>query len=230
MTILSLSDKARFFPGLAMTDPQIEAVIARAEALAQGPDGAGRNLEIQQYVETHSTNVAYQTCFLSYFPILSEPAPVIKVRRSGQAEFGRIIPPQDWVTLTPDQYEIDQDSGEVRLLFGSTVSSEPGSYGNWTSNLNARATEAKVIYYSGFNFAADPAPYEVTQIKNAVAGIMLASTANPAYSQGVTQVSLGKFYSTAYGGVSRIGGKDAQNPAADYFTLLQKYKPRDYFV
>lgn len=230
MTILSLSDKTKFFPGLVMTDPQIEACIARAEALAQGPEGANRNLEIQQYTETQSVNLATQTCFLSYFPILSDPAPVIRVRRSGVAEFGRMIPPQDWVQLAPDQYEIDDSTGEVRLLFGTTVSSEPGFYGNWTRHLNARATEVKISYYSGFNFAADPPSYEITQIKNAVAGIMLATTANPAYSQGVTQFQLGKFYSTAYGGVSRIGGKDAKNPAADYFVLLQQYRPRDYFV
>jgi hypothetical protein len=230
MTILSLSDKTAFFPDLVLSDAQLEAAIRRAEVLAQGPNGANRNLEIQSYREVHSVNTADQTFFLSYFPILLEPAPVIEVRRSGNAEFGRVIPPQDWLTLASDQYEIDTESGEVRLKFGTTVNRSSGFYGDWTSNLNARATEARIAYYSGFNFAANPPPFEVTEIKNIVAGIMLATTANPAYSQGITQFSLGKFYSTAYGGVSRLGGKDAANPAADYLLSLQKYQPRNYFI
>jgi hypothetical protein len=167
MAILTLTDRALYFPDCPVSGAALVAAIARAQMTAESAKGCNRPLELQPYTETKKLNVATQTCKLSRVPIAISPLPVIEARQGKIKDgFGRHLPVGDWITLDAAGYELDLQTGLLSL----NVSSDRG----FSTGLGQLLTEIKATYTTGFDFTIDTP--QVQDIKAAVAAILLYQT------------------------------------------------------
>jgi hypothetical protein len=155
MGILTAADKPTYFPSVTQTGAALEGLLALAQALCESYYGANRPLELQQFKEIVSVNLAYRVAVLTYYPIATSPALAVEaiVASSGN-RFGRVIL-DVWSDLRSDEYRLDIETGEL-----------------WIAT---RAIQARATYTAGFNFGSS-AP-DVLNIK-AIAGQIVTYFAN----------------------------------------------------
>lgn len=179
MAILE-SDDPLIPPSLAsLGEPQLTNAIAQAQRMAESTMGAGRPLELTAFTEILPVSKVMQSAQLAYWPIASDPVPVIEIRQATTTVYGRAQGVSDWHTLSADEYILDAD-GKLNLQRGLT-----GSGFNRSALFNA--DEVRAMYTSGFDFSVSS--YEVDQIKGAIASIMVAQ-ATEQYQSGASKVSV----------------------------------------
>lgn len=228
--ILTVEDAEIYFPSLNLVGMELDAAIRSAQMMAESPQGANRSLEVRPYSETHTVAGADQTFMVTNFPLLSTPVPVVKVRSPQYLNFGRVIPATNWITLTPDQFMVDANLGEVQVALDSVFYAAPAL----RSAIGAREGanfDAQITYSSGFEFHDNPTP-EAKQIKQAVANILIYQNphalpeSQSLVASGASQFTLQGVYSVAYGGDAF---KRVQSGLLDTsLQVLAKYAPRSF--
>jgi hypothetical protein len=255
LAILTPTDLALLAPELDIDPGSILATIQQAQMIIEGPDGANRPLEIQEFTETPVLN-GRGFCKISRLPIIEgedtldeegevvtpNPTPVTVAIRGDRMihsfGFTGIANDNQWITLDPDYYEVDYVLGEIRLLWGnySTYSSW-GSYGrrsNYSTRPFRRPTqerhpaEMRITYTTGFDFQASNLSHEAQQIKYATAGI--AKLQQSPLISGLKQYNLNDFYSVTYGSDGAQMGATSQDRTLlqDLLMVVRKYRPREF--
>jgi hypothetical protein len=255
MAILTPTDLALLAPELDLDPGAIMSTIQQAQMIIEGPDGANRPLEIQEFTETPVLN-GRGFCKLSRLPIIEgqdtivdgvvtvpNPTPVTVAIRGERMmySFGFVTPLSDnqWVVLDPDYYEVDYDLGEIRLLWGNMSYSDWSSYGRrsyYSTRPFRRPTqerkpaELRVTYTTGFDFQAANLSHEAQQIKSAVAAVSKLQQ-SPLIS-GLRQYNLNDFYSVTYGSDGAQMGASSQERTLmqDLLMVVRKYRPREFAV
>jgi hypothetical protein len=254
MAILTPTDLALLAPELDLDPGAIMSTIQQAQMIIEGPDGANRPLEIQEFTETPVLN-GRGFCKLSRLPIIEgqdtivegvvtvpNPTPVTVAIRGERMMysfgFGAVSDNQ-WVVLDSDYYEVDYDLGEIRLLWGNMVYNNWSSYGrrsHYSTRPFRRPTqerkpaELRVTYTTGFDFQAANLSHEAQQIKSAVAAVSKLQQ-SPLIS-GLRQYSLNDFYSVTYASDGAQMGASSQERTLmqDLLMVVRKYRPREFAV
>lgn len=211
--ILSISD----FPNIQDFDA-LESAIRVAEILAQGVDGANRNLSIQEYTETFDLQ---SILFIpSIHPIVSVSQ--IQYRGIASSAFDLSYALAEWAIMAPNKYTVDVDAGEITLKSFASVTRirQPRS--------RADSPQLKIKYLAGFNFGV--VSLEIDLIKSAL--IELTNQLSlPSTAQGVKSFEVNdEGHKTSYFGANEssifaIEGKNKINSLLDFF---KKYQPRGY--
>lgn len=212
MAILSLADLAIYAPTVTITGPALTGAILRAQILAEGPMGAHRPLELQQFIETKRLNVKLGTCLLSYTPVAVVPAPVIEIRQGNYVDsYGREHGITDWEVVSANGYQIDPETSTLNLLLGSL-----DDYGR----LSARyPNEARLTYTSGFDFTLSTT--KINEIKAAVGAILEYTSALGGQRQ----------YTKSIKGLDEavtFSGGSLADELEPWFLILKKYEPRGF--
>lgn len=245
MAILTPTDLALLAPELDVDPGSITAIIQQAQMMVEGPDGANRPLEIQEFTETPVLN-GKGFCKLSRLPIIEGESTPVTVAIRGQrmlASFGLPLSDNQWVVLTEgSEYEVDYDLGEIRLLYGnfngyySSWSAYGGRRSNYTTRPFRRPTqerqpaEMRITYTTGFDFQAANLSHEAQQIKYATAGI--AKLQQSPLATGLKQYNMTDFYSITYGADSASMASTSQSRTLmqDLLMIVKKYRPREFAV
>lgn len=206
MAILSLIDKATYFPDVTITDSALHGAIIRATTIAEGANGANRPLEQQSITQIVPVNRTLQTCYLSRFPIAVTPSPQIEARMGKTRDgFGRGVPLSRWLKLSPDDYFVDYETGGLSL---------------YTSYSSVGWTEIKATYTAGFDFSLNTP--DTRAIKSCVAAIMSHQLSNS--YQGISSVKIPDEIEISY-----ASGISATATIPESLLLpLQKYRPRSF--
>lgn len=175
-------DLALYAPGLSAEDkarPDIQAMIVRAQEIAESPRCAGRNLEKRRCTFTAFSPYIRPNIFerVRVPPIMTIVVPswpvahrlvdgkpkllagdFIRVRTLGGIDaFGRILAPSGWISLNDDEYDLDPQRGHIVLLTHRIVN------------------EVEVVYTGGFDFSTvedDWAEFHKSRIRHAVGMIL----------------------------------------------------------
>jgi len=154
MPILTPDDKDLYFPEVTLEDEPLQAAIWRAEAIAEGPRGANRNLSIAPYSQTTEVRLNQQVCFVPHWPIVEITS--IEAQQAWYSacdSWGRVLPALDWTELLQAEYSANPITGEITLL-------------------GQRAfTEARIIYTAGWDFRSNN--FDANRIKQIVGQILL---------------------------------------------------------
>jgi hypothetical protein len=257
LAILTPTDLALLAPELDVDPGSITAIIQQAQMMIEGPDGANRPLEIQEFTETPVLN-GKGFCKLSRLPVIEgedtvvddevtvpNPTPVTVAIRGQRmlASFGLPLSDNQWVTLTEGgEYEVDYNLGEIRLLHGNFSGhySSWSAYGGRRSNYSSRPfrrptqerqpAEMRITYTTGFDFQAANLSHEAQQIKYATAGI--AKLQQSPLASGLKQYLMNDFYSVTYG--AEAAGLTATSQERtlmqDLLMIVRKYRPREFAV
>lgn len=223
MPILTEDDQPIYFPRIKALGDELAGFLLRAQAIAEGPAGADRPLELTQIIDNINISKAYQTGQLKYWPIASSPDPVVEVRQGSHKNiFGRPSPVSNWVTLAPTDYQLEATG---RLLLSIST-----AYG-FSVGLSF-ATEARVIYTTGFDFTDDTVP--VKTIKACVGAIATYLY----FSEGGATAGVGPIskreakdeYSIWYGESAYQGkiGADSNSAFESILRPLKQYAPRSF--
>lgn len=223
MAILTASDKATFFPSVTLTEDALTGLLTRAQVLAESDLGANRPLEQETTVELVRISKQFQSGQLARFPVLASPAPVVDVR-VGQTKtpFGRAIPQTSWARLPNTSYSIDYEDGRINLFVASSFGFSVGLY---------YATEARVEYTSGFDFATNTA--EIRSIKAVVgqlATYLWVAEGGAAPSSGtgpITRIDVDGEYSLSFGN-GIYNNSDSRQAMSNILLPLKKYAPRGF--
>ena len=211
--ILSISD----FPNAEDYDA-IESSIRVAEILAQGIDGANRQLELKEYTEIFELQSTSFT--LAFYPLVS----VLKIYYRGMTPtyYDLTYASAEWVEMAPDKYTVDTDTGEVILQSFAPVSSiRP-------PRMRGAKPQIKIKYSAGIDFTDSSA--EVGAIKSALIELT-NQLLLPSISQGVKSFEIDdEGHKTTYFGanessITATSGKNKINSLLDFF---KKYQPRSY--
>jgi hypothetical protein len=188
--IFTSDDLTLFAPGVALTGNALEGAILFVTSIVESDRGADRPLEIVRHREKLRVNLKFQNFRLTYVsidtPLAEEPAPIVKARLGNVVDgFNRAIAPDNWKTLTPDEYRIDSD-GQIDL---STFCGRSWGYGrSWnTREPYPEFSEADVEYSAGIDFSEDTRT--VRQLKAAF-GRVLDWVCNTGSFKGITSVEL----------------------------------------
>lgn len=255
MAILTPTDLAILAPELDIDPGSILATVQQAQMIIEGPDGANRPLEIQEFTETPVLN-GRGFCKLSRLPIIEgadtvvegvvtvpNPTPVTVAIRGDRMlstfGFGTGVTNNQWVTLTATQYEVDYVLGEIRLLGGNFSglandwSFRRGGNGNRPfrrPTQERQPSEMRITYTTGFDFQAANLSHEANQIKYATAGI--AKLQQSPLISGLKQYNLNDFYSVTYGSDGAQMGASSQTSTLmeDLLKIVKKYRPREFAV
>ena len=214
-----------YLPGFSLTGASLTAAISRAQFLAESDRGADRPLEVASFSETLPITWYGQTMMLARLPILTTPAPVIRVRAKPFSAYGRYNPVGAWATLTTTQYEIDQYLGKITIVGGLPQSGY---------------IEAQVTYSSGWDFTSTT-DEDVLKIKQCVANIIQyqnpdampqpTTASSTATSQpGLKRFTLDRVYTLEFSeDVASKSFEDTREALLeDSLRTLQKYNPRAY--
>lgn len=254
MAILTPTDLALLAPDLDLDPGVIMSTIQQAQMIIEGPDGANRPLEIQEFTETPVLN-GRGFCKLSRLPIIEgqntvvegvvtvpNPTPVTVAIRGERMMysfgFGAPLSDNQWVALSDTQYEVDYKLGEIRLLGGNFS----GLVNDWSFRRGSRSrpfrrptqerkpAELRVTYTTGFDFQAASLSHEAQQIKSAVAAV--AKLQQSPLISGLRQYSLNDFYSVTYGSDGAQMGASSQERTLmqDLLMVVRKYRPREFAV
>jgi len=217
--IISASERSIYFPDMAdLSWEEISASLMRAEVVAQGTQGAGRQLTPTIY--TGARQVSSSGIFrVAYFPILPDAFPIeLQIRnRNGADGFRRSHLGTGWIPLDPADFSVDEDTSEIYLR---TTPAAPTHF-----------LELKAKYAAGFDFNASPLSGDAAVIKAAIAGI--ASTLASPANQGMTSFELKNFYSVRYDGGSSaaaVTSKGASSQVEEFLIALRRFRPRGQFV
>jgi hypothetical protein len=243
MAILTPTDLALLAPELDIDPGSILATVQQAQMMVEGPDGANRPLEIQEFTETPVLN-GRGFCKLSRLPVIEGEETPVTVAIRGQrmfAAFGFHTSNNQWFVLDTTQYEVDYELGEIRLLGGnfSGLASTFSSYGrrsNYSSRPFHRPTqerqpaEMRITYTTGFDFQAANLSHEAQQIKYATAGI--AKLQQSPLATGLKQYNMNDFYSVTYGAdtAGLTAASQTSTLMEDLLKIVKKYRPREFAV
>jgi hypothetical protein len=187
MAILIPSEASTYLPDLTLGAAQLRLALTTAEAIAIGPSGSGRALDLRQHTEQLSVNDS-GLAWLRQWPINTAQPVTLELR--GFAQPGS-IGVDEWVVSAADQFSLS-DSGEVRIKLENSEFSYPSNFGRRRTigvrrpMQEARRVEAKITYWSGFDFRMTiPADWEtmaagperdrieqVVTLKSALAGVV----------------------------------------------------------
>jgi hypothetical protein len=227
--ILTDADAEIYFPSLQLAGEGLNVAIRSAQMLAESPKGANRPLEVRSFSETHTAAGADRTFMVNNYPLLTDPAPVIKIREPHYQNFGRDIPASSWTTLTADQYEIDENLGQVQVLAGMASGSYPALRSGMESGRGN--FQVKITYSSGFAFHP-PDSTEATAIKQAVANILNFQNAHAlpqgqsSLAQGIQQFTVDGVYSVSYSPAASANYRETMLEVS--LTVLRAYQPRGF--
>ncbi|MEO1522826.1 MAG: hypothetical protein AAFU78_18890 [Cyanobacteria bacterium J06633_2] len=241
MPFISAEERDTYFPDKAGVDWQlIQSAMLRAEAIAQGPQGANRNLAVTEYSEHLKIN-SDGIARLRYHPLdLAASTPIVDIRGNYSiGDFGRSSPGTEWTTLEPTAYELDPISNEIRfkqIPFYSTITAPPVTTFGYSRRRTRRyppmnvqdTVQARVQYSAGFDFSASTDPPEVVTLKTAIAG-MTSIYLSP-QAQGVESRSIDDVYkfSVKYGGggISAIAtSKNATSLVDEFLIIFRNFAP-----
>ena len=187
MSILIPSEASTYLPDLTLGAPQLRLALTTAEAIAIGPSGSGRALDLRQHTEQLSVNDS-GLAWLRQWPINTAQPVTLELR--GFAQPGS-IGVDEWVVSDASQFSLSE-SGEVRIKLENSEFSYPSNFGRRRTigvrrpMQEARRVEAKITYWSGFDFRMTiPADWEtmaagperdrieeVVKLKSALAGLV----------------------------------------------------------
>ena len=245
MAILTPADLAVLAPDLDVDPGSVNAIIQQAQMIAEGPDGACRPLEIQEFTETPVLN-GRGFCKLSRLPILEGEAYPVTVEIRGRrmlANFGLPLADNQWVSLSENSdYEVDYVLGEIRILHANAggIDSTWSYYGGRRSIYSTRpfrrptqertAPEMRIKYTTGFDFQANPLSHDAQQIKYAVAAI--AKLQQSPMASGIKQYNLNDFYSVTLGSdtASMLTSGEGKTLLQDLLMVVKKYRPREFAI
>ncbi len=226
--ILTANDAEVYFPALNLVGGELEMAIRSAQMMAESPKGANRPLEIRSYSETCVVAGADQTFMVANLPLLESPTPVIKIRSPQYLNFGRVIPATGWISLNDEQFMVDTNLGEVRVLFDTVFNSAPALRSAIGMREGANF-DAQIAYSSGFEFHDDPTP-EAQAIKQAVANILIYQNphalpeSQSLLASGASAFTLQGVYSVAYS--PEAFGRVQSNLLDTSLQVLSRYAPR----
>lgn len=241
MAILSPQDLAIYAPELDLDPGAINAVILRAQTLAEGPQGAHRPLSKQEFAETPILG-SNATLRLSRWPIDTNATVTVQVRRSNSGHNAYAYD-NNWVTLASGDYVLDEELGEIYIesLAGSGAASSQfsligglGNYpvaghqaGSFRRRARPQPPRVKVTYTAGFDFQADPLSTDALRIKVAVAGI--AAIQQSSLRKGLRQEVLTGFKSVTYD--ADVADLTAAQPGKglmhETLQILREYRSRE---
>ena len=233
--ILTSADAEQFFPNLDIPVGEEWLALRQAQAIAEGPSGANRPLEVERFTE-HPIVDGRGTVQLSRVPVLNDPPTVVQVRWSGGiASYGIPTNQTNWIDLAEGKdYRVDYERGEIGLItIGSAMFVGVGqryhsNYGNRRSRPGAKVTpaEMKITYSTGFDFAVNPLSYAAETIKAAVAGILKIQCS--AIAEGLKSFDMDGFYKAEFapGLAGYAASTAAGSPFEDYLKILRQYRPR----
>jgi len=245
VAILTPTDLALLAPDLETEPGQVNAIIQQAQMMVEGPNGANRPLEIQEFTETPVLN-GRGYCKLSRLPILEGEAYPVTVEIRGRrmlANFGIPLADNQWITLSENSdYEVDYVLGEIRILHANAggIDSTWSYYGGRRSIYSTRpfrrpteertAPEMRIKYTTGFDFQSESLSHDGQQIKYATAAI--AKLQQSPLASGLKQYMLNDFYSVTYSADSAsmmTSGAD-KTLLEDLLMVVKKYRPREFAV
>jgi len=234
--IISASERSIYFPDMAdLSWEEISASLMRAEVVAQGTQGAGRQLTPTIYTEARQ--ISSSGIFrVANFPILPDAFPIeLQIRnRNGADGFRRSHLGTGWIPLDPTDFSVDEDTSEiylVRLPGFTTGTRERQSSLRTTPAAPTHFLELKAKYAAGFDFNASPLSGDAAVIKAAIAGI--ASTLASPANQGMSSFELKNFYSVQYDGgrsAAAVTSKGASSQVEEFLIALRRFRPRGQFV
>lgn len=149
MAILSVSEIDDYLPGAGLTDQQARIELVKAEAIATGPAGSNRQLDLSQITETISLG-ENEIVNLRFWPI-DPTKPVTVALRNNHVDS------TSWVTVPEAGFELTETG---KLLIDLSMSRFDGFSRNRTTRQRrpmARRSrlEARVEYWAGYDFRAD---------------------------------------------------------------------------
>lgn len=195
MPILKPEDKAIYFPDLDLSAGELMSVLAQAQMIAEGSEGAGRRLEKGDRLATLPLKSGL--CFLPEYPIDDDGIKNVLVRATqlasiqdgwGRGDFHRHYVQSsistDWEAA---RYDFDAGLRELRIVAVGARSTplEPGV-----------PLTVRVEYVAGFDFDAEPLPPEAIALKGALASLITAMNDN-ANGQ-IKSFDLTDFYKITY--------------------------------
>jgi hypothetical protein len=245
MAILTPTDLALLAPDLDTDPGQVNAIIQQAQMIAEGPNGANRPLEIQEFIETPVLN-GRGFCKLSRIPILEGESYPVTVEIRGRrmlANFGLPLADNQWISLSENSdYEVDYQLGEIRILHANAggIDSTWSYYGGRRSIYSTRpfrrpteertSPEMRIKYTTGFDFQANPIDPRAQEIKIAVAAI--ARLQQSSLASGLKQYQVTDFYSMTFSADSAAMVASAADKTLlqDILMVLKRYRPREFAV
>jgi hypothetical protein len=171
MTILTAADQPVFFPEVPV-NPALTGYIYLAQGICEGAFGANRPLETQSHLEQKEVNQAGWFFHLDMVPVVEITAVEVRLH-----DGWRRTTTLDWMPLDPQAWSLTPPLGRVELA--------------------VMASEVKVTYTSGFDFAV---PSADTQMIKAIAGLVLShmATKNPGLDSQSFNPTTGDAYSYNY--------------------------------
>jgi hypothetical protein len=162
--ILTEDNYQEYTKGITLTGDDLLVAIAQAQAIIESPNGANRPLDITEKKEILTTNGRLQNVYLSWKPVLLDPAIIVRGRYGKvKSPYGEVIPASDWETITGFRV----DDNELTVLSNSFCTGY---------------SELEITYSSGFDFTDTTNP-DVEYIKRHT-GILLTYMQSPSF-QGV---------------------------------------------
>ena len=181
--ILNETEFRVLFPEYDIPSVQVEQVLRQSEAIAIGPEGSNRSLDLQKHVETQRLNGS-GIAKIKHWPVYvaEGKAPSLEIRTYTRANRSSA---SKWTLVNPDSWTLDDN--EVSLL--SDIDFGYDDFGRGTRigrGMQKRVIiEARITYYAGWNFSEEmPMDWQTSerslywsqllQIKSALAGIAKA--------------------------------------------------------
>lgn len=166
MAILTTGDVATYAPTVTATGSELNALLALAESIAQGPSGSHCSIEKSIRNEQRTVGYSLQTVQLSYWPI-DLSAEIVLQGRYGNVRnrFRRSVGISQWITIDDGAYVLDE-TGHLSLNNGNSI------FDFNRSTNGSELTEIKIQYTAGVDFTADND--EVKSLKYALGGILTA--------------------------------------------------------
>lgn len=168
MPILTSTDKPTYYSEVTAVAPQLDGLLAIAQAMCESSYGADRPLDITTFtdiVQVYSSGIA----FIKRSPIIA----ITSV--SARSGIGN-----EWQLLDVDSYSIDIESNQVNFK----------SFDYWGSKFTrSQSMEAKITYSSGFDFTTTT--QEVKNIKSICGRIVSYMNQKVAIGQAAVTDSVG---------------------------------------
>jgi hypothetical protein len=253
MAILTASDFADLLP--TTDEAKLDMAIAQAQAMAEGPMGANRPLDLTVYTELKTVPPS-GIVLLSFFPYDAAYTPTLQLRGGSYPSFGRYNESLDWRTVTSDEYEIDTDRAEIRIktAYWQDANAVGGvrvatGYRLRRPGTPNKRPDLRIQYRAGFDFSGGSTV--AAQIKSLVQAIayLQVSTADTLYptksgKSYANPLALSASAPVTLADVDKVDVQDAYsvtyaNPSPfvsavqsdairlpDMLKMLQKYRPR----
>ena len=167
--ILTLADRDRFFSSVCLASDRWNEAFEQVQGFAEGPQGANRPLDKQQFTEVKSLLTKTQSCFLSYWPIDSEVAIAVETRIDSSHE---------WILLDAADHQLTPENQKLKIDRSPVHGGFSRSYGRRCVGLASPVgnrtgySEVRVTYTAGFNFEVNPPSDRVLRMKRAGARIL----------------------------------------------------------